>query len=314
MQGMPSAEVAFDEAWAEALGPLDQGAENWTRLVQETTRRHQAVLACGMMQRACLEAISYAGYRRIDGQLLREHPSIARTLSLMKVETAACVARTFRLLALADRLGLSDTAFPSQGAAAQGLDTLLNSYATSRACVAVLGRGSEILGGNGFVEDFSPLPRLYRDALALGPWGGSPQQLCAQVLHDVSERGLHHLWLQELRQTLQRELTHPALAHHRHRLDGLWQEVSQALAQLLLLAPRQQALLIGPLLERMSILKGYLSLLLELAGDYSHPLPAPLGAEKGFIVELYRQLWVDRCSPFDELPLLDTYTALSLRE
>ena len=42
----------------------------------------------------------------------------------------------------------------------------------------------EVLGGNGTIEDFSPLPRLYRDSIVFESWEGTHNVLCAQVHRD----------------------------------------------------------------------------------------------------------------------------------
>ena len=60
----------------------------------------------------------------------------------------------------------------------------------------------EVLGGNGAIEEFSVLPRLYRDAMVYESWEGSHNVLVAQVLNDlrrlpvlevVADRLHHHL-------------------------------------------------------------------------------------------------------------------------
>ena len=47
-------------------------------------------------------------------------------------------------------------------------------------------RGIEALGGNGTIEDFSPLPRLWRDAIVFESWEGTHNVLVAQVLRDLA--------------------------------------------------------------------------------------------------------------------------------
>jgi hypothetical protein len=43
----------------------------------------------------------------------------------------------------------------------------------------------EILGGNGTIEEFSVLPRLYRDAIVYESWEGTHNVLVGQVLNDL---------------------------------------------------------------------------------------------------------------------------------
>ena len=43
----------------------------------------------------------------------------------------------------------------------------------------------EVLGGNGTIEEFSVLPRLYRDAIVYESWEGTHNVLVAQILSDL---------------------------------------------------------------------------------------------------------------------------------
>ena len=61
-----------------------------------------------------------------------------------------------------------------------------NKFSTSLAATHCVRRGIEALGGNGTIEDFSALPRLYRDAIVLESWEGTHNVLCDQVLRDLA--------------------------------------------------------------------------------------------------------------------------------
>ena len=75
---------------------------------------------------------------------------------------------------------------------------MINKYWTAITSTACTRDGIELLGGNGTIEDFSVLPRLYRDAIVVESWEGTHNTLCAQVLRDFSGRGLHRPWLDRL--------------------------------------------------------------------------------------------------------------------
>ena len=51
---------------------------------------------------------------------------------------------------------------------------------TSITATDVVHRAIEVLGGNGTIEDFSSLPRLYRDAVVYESWEGTHNVLCAR--------------------------------------------------------------------------------------------------------------------------------------
>jgi hypothetical protein len=62
----------------------------------------------------------------------------------------------------------------------------VNKYATSIRATEVVHQGIEVLGGNGTIESFSVLPRLYRDAVVYESWEGTHNVLCAQVQRDCA--------------------------------------------------------------------------------------------------------------------------------
>ncbi len=65
-----------------------------------------------------------------------------------------------------------------------------NKFVTSIEATGVVHRGIEVLGGNGTIETFSPLPRLYRDAIVYESWEGTHNVLCAQVQRDAVRLGV----------------------------------------------------------------------------------------------------------------------------
>jgi hypothetical protein len=74
----------------------------------------------------------------------------------------------------------------------------LNKYATSIAATEAIHRAIEVLGGNGAIEDFSALPRLYRDAIVLESWEGTHNVLCVQALRDMARYRVHEPFLADL--------------------------------------------------------------------------------------------------------------------
>ena len=47
-----------------------------------------------------------------------------------------------------------------------------------------------LLGGNGIEEEFSPLPRLHRDAVIMEAWEGPHNVLLTQALRDLARFGV----------------------------------------------------------------------------------------------------------------------------
>src|SRR6185295_10847139 len=105
-------------------------------------------------------------------------PLVRENLAVMRVEEHAALLSTLELTALVDSSDPDDVAY-------HRILVNANKFSTSRAPTSVARRGIEALGGNGTIEDFSPLPRLYRDAIVFESWEGTHNVLCAQVLRDL---------------------------------------------------------------------------------------------------------------------------------
>jgi len=296
-RSMASAEVDFNAALAEPIGSLQQGFKNLLGIVLDTSRVHNAVAACGLMRRAGIEAQAYARHRTAFGKPIIEHATVAQILARMKVISSAAVATTFRLLAMNDRLATGELSGDAKEARRTHVN--INKYWTSIQCTRVVRDAIEVLGGNGTIEEFSVLPRLYRDAIVLESWEGTHNTLCAQVLRDFATRDLHRPWLAELTDAFS-EITHASLEAHRTRAARLLGYVTTRIEKLLASDSDYASLHIRGVVDRMCILNSYFSLLLELDWELSHNIES----EKGLMVDLYYCLFVDRVDPMDntELP------------
>ncbi len=148
-----------------------------------TSRWLNALGSTGLMQRAYLEASSFARHRRAFGRPIAQFPLVRENLALMKTEEHAALASTLEVTALVGRIDAA-TASDADDAWHRVLVNA-NKFVTSIAATSVCRRGIETLGGNGTIEDFSPLPRLWRDAIVFESWEGTHNVLCAQVLRDL---------------------------------------------------------------------------------------------------------------------------------
>ncbi len=106
-----------------------------------------------------------------------------RTLADMAAVSVGALHLVVALTALEDRIDVG---------IASDADVLVHrflvnvaKYVVSVQATAVVHAAIEVLGGNGAIEDFSVLPRLYRDALVYESWEGSHNVLVAQVLNDL---------------------------------------------------------------------------------------------------------------------------------
>jgi len=172
---LATGEIEFEAALAYPIGELEDGFRIAAGTILNTSRWLNAVGSSALMQRAYLEASSFARHRAAFGRPIAEFPLVRESLAIMKAEAQAALASTLELTALVD----------SDAGPWHRILVNANKFITSLAATRVCRRGIETLGGNGTIEDFSPLPRLWRDAIVFESWEGTHNVLCAQVLRDL---------------------------------------------------------------------------------------------------------------------------------
>ena len=187
-RGLASGEIDFAGALAWPVGPVAEGFRTAVGVVLNTSRWMTAVGDAGMMRRAVLEARSYATHRRAFGRPIGEFPAVRRTLADMTATAAGALHLVFALTGLEDAIdgGTAD----ADDVAEHRFWVNVTKYVLSAQATRVVRSAIEVLGGNGTIEEFSVLPRLYRDAIVYESWEGTHNVLVAQVLNDLRRLGL----------------------------------------------------------------------------------------------------------------------------
>ena len=187
-RGMASGEIDFDGALAFPIGPVAEGFKTAVGVVLNTSRWLTAVGSTGLMRRAVLDARACARHRRAFGQVIEEFPLVRSTLASMTCEWLGALHVTWMLTELEDALD-AETADEETTRFHRFLVNVAK-YAASSAATRVVRDGIEVLGGNGTIEDFSVLPRLYRDAIVYESWEGTHNVIAQQVLSDCARLDL----------------------------------------------------------------------------------------------------------------------------
>lgn len=187
-RALASAEIDFDDALAWPIGEPGDGFKIAVTELLNTSRWLNAVGSAGIMSRAYLEASTFARHRQAFGERIASFPTVREQLAIMKSETAASLASTLALTELVAKI--DEGIATSSDVAVHRFLVNANKYVTSIAASDVVHRAIEVLGGNGTIEDFSALPRLYRDAVVFESWEGTHNVLCAQVYRDCVRLGL----------------------------------------------------------------------------------------------------------------------------
>jgi alkylation response protein AidB-like acyl-CoA dehydrogenase len=303
-RSMPTGEIEFDGALGEVIGQLDRGFKNLVGIILDTSRVHNAVAACGVMRRAFAESHSFAHHRRAFGRAIADYPAVQEILARMKITTMAALASTFRVLALGDRIDTGEV--DEDLVAARRIAVMINKYRTAVAATACARDGIEILGGNGTIEDFSVLPRLYRDAIVIESWEGTHNTLCAQVLRDFATRGLHRSWL-ELVRTEVTAIDHPEMAAPAETARALLEDVTVRIEGLLSAKERIAAAHSRYVVDRMCNLTEWLALATQLQWEKVWGVEA----KTADALELYRLTVLEKADPLVTPALIDLNRRLS---
>ncbi len=187
---LPTAEMTFDGALAWPLGPLDRGVANVVGIVLTLSRLTVGLASAAYMTRAVREAVGYANFREAFGQPISGFGMVQAQLEDMTRaarRTAAGGFRVYRNFHEAGGLSAGVHADPQhrrRAFVAREL-VMLQKFIVAEDCTDVIRQAMAIFGGHGVIEDFSCLPRLFRDSAVNELWEGPRNVLQAQVHRDL---------------------------------------------------------------------------------------------------------------------------------
>jgi hypothetical protein len=194
---------------------------------------------------------------------------VLEALAEMKSDLYAMLASTLRLSTLVNRLDLG--AASEQERAVHRLLVNINKYATSVQASLGIRRAQEIMGGNGAIEDFSAVPRLYRDAVVFESWEGSHNVLCLQAARDMQRYGLHQQLLAYLGGLLD-GVTRPELAGPQDLIVGQMEHGQRRLEQVLRGSPEFHQTHVRRVIDQLALLVQAACLLAEADWELSQGL------------------------------------------
>jgi putative acyl-CoA dehydrogenase len=190
-----STEVEFREAYAQRVGDEDKGIRTILRMVQ-LTRLDCAIASAGLMRAALVQALHNARHRRVFGKFLADQPMMRSVMADLALELEGVLALVMRLCRAVD-LSATD----EREARLARLLTPAAKYWICKTAPLFAYEAMECLGGNGYVEESSILPRLFREAPVNAIWEGSGNVMCLDVLRAMRTEG-------EGAQALLRQLVH----------------------------------------------------------------------------------------------------------
>ena len=169
-RGVPTGELDLDGALAHPFAEPPRGF----KLMMEAltfSRIHNALSAVAVMRRALLEAVGYALRRDAFGQAIFRYPMLQDELLEILVAYEAGFALAFEAALAFDRVHAETEDMDAPGRVWLRLVTALAKYATAEDAITSARRALEIIGGNGYTQDYVTA-RLVRDAQVLTVWEG----------------------------------------------------------------------------------------------------------------------------------------------
>ncbi len=176
VRSMPTGEVTFEGASAELVGGPGEGFKQMADMIS-LSRLYNAVASVACMRRALHEALHWSRNRTAFGRTIATHPLARARLAEIAAEQVASLHLVFHTAAELDRADAGDEA----AALRVRILTPLAKYACGKLAVWAASECIEIVGGNGYIEDW-PLARILRDAQVLPVWEGTSNIQILDVL------------------------------------------------------------------------------------------------------------------------------------
>lgn len=187
---MATGEYDFNDAVAYPVGDVTQGFHILMQHVLHISRLFNTFVVSGMANYAYQVALSYARSRQAFDSRLIDFPLISASLANVITENHAILSGAMATAHLQDQFDLGkchakDTELLLRVLANMG------KYISAVWSVNHIHHCIDVLGGNGTIEDFSPLPRLLRDSLVCENWEGTHNTLRMQMLRDMLKYQAH---------------------------------------------------------------------------------------------------------------------------
>lgn len=186
---LPTGEITFDGAVAYPVGPLNKGVTNVVSIVLTYSRLTVGLSAAAFMARAVREAKGYASFREAFGMPIERFPLVKgqlRRIERVAQRTIAGALHLYRdFLQLEGRAAGSLSVEQQRQAFRVRELIMLQKITASLDSTDVLRMAMSIFGGHGVMEDFSALPRLYRDSAINELWEGPRNVLLTQIHRDL---------------------------------------------------------------------------------------------------------------------------------
>ena len=180
-KGLPTGEIDLLGAEAAEVAPPPIGFKLMMEAL-EYSRVHNAVGSAGVQRRALQEGLAWATSRSAFGHRLIDYPMVQDELLRLRVQFEAGA-----LLAFEAAIAIDEVRDDPQRRPRLRLVTALAKYLTGEYAIAASRSALELIGGNGYTNDY-PVARLLRDAQVLTVWEGPANIQALELLRLLSPK------------------------------------------------------------------------------------------------------------------------------
>ncbi|MDR7071442.1 acyl-CoA dehydrogenase family protein [Fictibacillus barbaricus] len=190
---LPTGEIQYSGALAYPVGPAGKGVAVAVGIVLTLSRLEIGIACAGFMLRAAREASLYSDFRTVFGKKVKDYPLSARTIKRIEEAAERTTAGAFKVYDLFLKLDQPlNPGIPLD----QPLEhrkqlfnlrelILLQKICATNEGAEVLRDAISIFGGHGVMEEFSSLPRIFRDVVVNEQWEGPRNLILTQIYRDL---------------------------------------------------------------------------------------------------------------------------------
>lgn len=211
VRSMATAEVLFTDTVGKRIGNEGEGFKVMAEMVN-MSRLYNAVAAVSGTRRAIVEAWQYLNYRVTFGKRAFEHPMIRQKFAELGAKYVAGFLLTWRTIRALDA---TDNGSSGEKELLRIL-TPMAKWWTAENSVYSVRECMELMGGNGYIEDFI-MPKLFRDVNVLPIWEGSGNIIVLDILRAIKKTDALSVLAEEIRS--------PGNKQVNDRLDSLLKKI-----------------------------------------------------------------------------------------
>lgn len=190
---LPTAEIQYKGALAYPIGPKDRGIAVAVGIVLTLSRLEIGIACAGFMLRASREANLYGDFRTVFGKKVKDYPLSASKLKRIENAAQRTTAGAFKIYDLFLKLekplnpGIkSDQPLEIRKKLFNLRElVLLQKICATNEGAEVLRDAISVFAGHGVMEEFSSLPRIFRDVVVNEQWEGPRNLLLTQIYRDL---------------------------------------------------------------------------------------------------------------------------------